>query len=275
MSGESKVDLLRQPIQKSKLNNMAWNPDIYNKFKSERFAPFYDLLALVKVKPGMQVIDLGCGTGELTRKLADHLPGSSVLGIDSSEEMLKDSVPFANGQAQFEHLSIEEQVNQDRKWDLVFSNAAIQWVDNHRILLPKIISTIRPGGQLLIQVPSQNHNLTNILLNKLADEKPYQTTFKGWTRISSVLEIQDYGQILFENGSKSMSVYEKIYPLVLPDTEALFNWVSGTALIPYLEKLDIEQRQVFIVDYRSLLQKNFSKAPVFYPFKRIIIEASF
>ena len=60
---------------------MAWNPDVYNKFKSERFAPFVDLLALIDPVPNMRVIDLGCGTGELTRKLSDALPGSVVLGI--------------------------------------------------------------------------------------------------------------------------------------------------------------------------------------------------
>src|SRR5690349_16633566 len=101
---------------------MSWNPATYNKFKSERFTPFYDLVALVKVKKGLRVIDLGCGTGELTRKLADLLPESTVSGIDSSAEMLKDSKAFENDSVKFECRSIEEQVQLNQKWDLVFSN---------------------------------------------------------------------------------------------------------------------------------------------------------
>jgi trans-aconitate 2-methyltransferase len=254
---------------------MAWNADTYNKFKSERFAPFYDLLDLATIRPGLEVIDLGCGTGELTKKLADFLPQSNVLGIDSSEQMLKDSNTFAGDHVKFECRSIENQIDAIKKWDLIFSNAAIQWVDDHKILLPKIISLIKENGQLLIQIPSQHHNITNKLLNEVADEDLFRSSLKNRKRISSVLEIDEYAQIFFENGSKKMTLYEKIYPLVLKDTDALFDWVSGTALIPYLEKLPGELHKAFINEYKTQLQYHFKKSPVFYPFKRIIMEASF
>ena len=254
---------------------MAWNPDTYNQFKSERFAPFYDLLALLKVRPGLNVIDLGCGTGELTSKLANILPDSTVLGLDSSSEMLSHSVNFSTPQIKFECRSIEDQLLMDTKWDLVFSNAAIQWVENHEVLLPKIISTIKENGQLLIQLPDQKQNISNKILNELADEEPFKTILKDWKRISPVLDTEAYAQILFENGSKSMTVFEKIYPLVLQDSNALFDWVSGTALIPYLEKLGDENRHTFKDRYKKRLADHFPKSPVFYPFKRIILEATF
>ena len=254
---------------------MAWNPETYNKFKSERFAPFYDLLDLLNINPGMDVIDLGCGTGELTRKLADVLPDSNVLGIDSSQEMLNDSKVFENNLVKFECKSIEEQLRSEQKWDLVFSNAAIQWVENHNVILPKIISTIKTGGQLLIQVPDQQQNVSNKILDELAGEEPFKTVYKNWKRLSPVLDIDSYAQIFFENGSTSMTVYEKIYPLILKDSDALFDWVSGTALIPYIEKLEAENKQNFIDQYKNRLKKTFEKSPVFYPFKRIILEATF
>src|SRR4051812_2114070 len=106
---------------------MAWNPGVYNQFKKERYAAFDDLLKLVTVKPGLSVIDLGCGTGELTRRLTDHLPGSKVLGIDASAEMLKEADAFATKNLVFAQHTIEDVLNQGKKWDLVFSNAAIQW----------------------------------------------------------------------------------------------------------------------------------------------------
>ena len=99
---------------------MARNPDVYNKFKSERFLPFDDLLALVTIKSGIRVLDLGCGTGELTRKLADALPGSNVLAIDASAEMLQDSKAFANDNVQFAQKTIEAQVESGEKFNLIF-----------------------------------------------------------------------------------------------------------------------------------------------------------
>lgn len=254
---------------------MAWNPEIYNQFKSERFAPFYDLLSLVKTRPGMRVIDLGCGTGELTRKLADALPDSDVLGIDSSEEMLNDSKTFANSHLRFERRSIEEQVGRDEKYDLVFSNAAVQWVEGHETLFPKIISMINPGGQLLIQMPAQNHNVSNRLLNELAGKEPFSAALQDWTRTSPVLDIEHYARILFENRGRVMTVFEKIYPLVLQDSNALFDWVSGTAMIPYLERLEGEMREAFVTGYKHMLHEKFAKSPVFYPFKRVILEGTF
>jgi trans-aconitate 2-methyltransferase len=254
---------------------MAWNPDTYNKFKSERFAPFYDCLSLVDIRSGIDVVDLGCGTGELTRKLADALPESKVIGIDSSQEMLNDSKAFENGQVRFELRSIEEQVKQLNQYDLVFSNAAIQWVNNHEELLPEIIAILKPGGQLVIQLPNQTQNLSNLILNELATEEPFQTALQSWKRDSPVLDIEKYAQILFENGSRQMTVFEKIYPLILKDSDALFDWVSGTALIPYTERLSGEIKSQFTTAYKERLRNRFSKTPVFYPFKRIIIEAKF
>lgn len=254
---------------------MAWNPDTYNKYKSERFAPFYDCLKLITIKPQIDVIDLGCGTGELTRKLAEALPGSKVTGIDSSKEMLNDSAAFANQQVAFELRSIEEQLQQATKWDLVFSNAAIQWVNNHEEILPRFIAMLKPEGQLVIQIPDQTQNAANLILHKLAGEEPFSSALNNWKRDTPVLDIERYAQILFENGSKSMTVFEKIYPLVLKDTDALFDWVSGTTLIPYIEKLSSEVRNHFIAEYKKRLKIRFPKTPVFYPFKRIIMEAKF
>lgn len=254
---------------------MPWNPDIYNKFKSERFEPFYDLFNLIQVKPGMRVIDLGCGTGELRRKLADALPDSTVLGIDNSSEMLHRSTAFETDRVHFEFKSIEDQLVSNQKWDLVFSNAALQWVDNHDMLLPEIIGHLNPGGQIAFQIPAQHHNVSNQLLNLLADQPVYQAALQGWKRKTPVLNIDRYAELFFRLGGQSIIAYEKIYPLIVPDSNALFDWVSGTALLPYLERLEGETRQEFIDDYKTCLQQQYASSPVFYPFKRILLSALF
>lgn len=254
---------------------MAWNPEVYNQFKSERAAPFYDLLALLKVQPGLEAIDLGCGTGELTARLADTLPESHVLGVDSSAEMLGNSRKEDGSTLTFECISIENQLEKPQQWDVVFSNAALQWVPDHEVLFPQIISKIKPGGQLLAQMPAQHHNITNRLLNELSAQGPFASVYAGWNRLSPVLELDHYAQLLFENGCKSMQVFEKIYPLILKDVHELLTWVSGTALIPYLERLPESLKAPFLENYETILSSHFPKTPVFYPFKRILMAAQF
>ena len=254
---------------------MAWNPGVYNQFKKERSAPFDDLLKLVIVKQGLSVIDLGCGTGELTRRLADYLPGSKVLGIDSSVDMLKEANAFSRKDLVFEQYSIEDILRQDRKWDLVFSNAAIQWMDNHKILLPAIISCVNAGGQLAIQLPSNHDHVTHRLLDTIALKEPYTSALQGWIRTVSTLSIEAYAQILFDHGAENIIVFEKVYPHVLQDANALYNWMSGTALIRYLDRLPADLQAGFAAEYKKQLGETFTSSPVFYPFKRILLSANF
>ncbi len=255
---------------------MAWNPDVYNKFKSERSQPFYDLLSLVKTRQGLSVIDMGCGTGELTRQLADYLPGGRVTGVDSSAEMLHKAAAYATPNLIFAQASIEEIVKGDTKYDLVFSNAALQWVDDHRTLLPAVINLLNSNGQLAVQVPSNHHHFTHATLAEMAAEEPYATAFRDWNRDIAVLSPEDYARLFFEQGGKEITVYEKIYPHVLKNAAAVFEWVSGTAMLRYTEGLPVELRDGFIKEYKNrMLSKYRNEEPVFYPFKRILMSAVF
>lgn len=254
---------------------MAWNPDVYNKFKEERYAPFYDLMAMLIKKPGLRVIDLGCGTGELTFKLQQELPGSQVLGIDSSKEMLRDAVAFENGNLHFEQIGIKEKIQSGEKYDLVFSNAALQWLDQHEQLWPEIINSVRSDGQLLIQIPSNHDHFTHQTLKEIAKENPFKQALNGWERNTTVLGIANYAQILFEQGCKDMSIYEKVYPHILADANAIFEWTSGTAMIPYLERLPEELKDLFSNEYKNRIQLRYPEKPVFYPFKRTLMSGFF
>jgi trans-aconitate 2-methyltransferase len=254
---------------------MPWNPEIYNKFKDERFAPFYDLLKLVTAKQSIEVIDLGCGTGELTRKLADHLTDAKVLGIDASGEMLKEASAFKTDRLNFEQRSIEQQLKEDSKWDLVFSNAALQWLDDHETLIPAVIALLKPGGQLLVQVPSNHDHFTHEFIRTLAAQEPYYSALNGWTRLSPVLNIESYAKIMFDQNGSAITVFEKVYPHVLKDSGALVDWVSGTALIPYLERLPESLKTEFLATYQTKLAGHFQESPVLYPFKRTLMTAIF
>lgn len=254
---------------------MAWNPEVYDQFKEERSAPFFDLLKLVESRTGISVIDLGCGTGELTSRLLDYLEDSKVLGIDSSEEMLEKAVQFGTSRLTFEKRSIEEQLHIGDTYDLIISNAAIQWCRNHKELFPRIISKIKEGGQLAVQIPSNHEYVVHQLLRKIAATEPYKTAYNSWEREYTVLTIEEYARILFDNKGREITVYEKVFPHVLEDAEAVFTWASGTAMLPYIEKLPEDLKEQFKKDYKQELRNIFPGSPVFYPFKRTFISAKF
>jgi len=228
-------------------------------------------LRLIQVRPGLHVIDLGCGTGELTRRLADALPDSRVLGLDASAEMLRRAAEQARPGLRFEPGSIEEVEGQ---WDLVFSHAAIQWVPDHEALVPRLLSLVAPGGQLAVQLPSNHGHPTHTLIREIAGEEPLCTALGGWTRTAPVLPVDRYAALLYEHGAAELTVFEKVYPHVLANADALADWVSGTTLVPYFERLSPELREEFMVRYRARLRALWPGSPVFYPFRRILFSAA-
>ncbi|MBF7092489.1 methyltransferase domain-containing protein [Flavobacterium sp. ALJ2] len=252
---------------------MAWNPEKYNEFKALRYKPFFDLVAHILDKPSMKVIDLGCGTGELTQMLSDKLTNPSVKGIDSSKEMLEKAKEFTS--IQFDQKTIEEQINTGEKCDLIFANASIQWVDNHEELFPKIISLLNSDGQLAIQMPCQNENLLNQIVIELVQEEPYKSALNNWKRLSPVLTMDDYAQILFENGGTDIVIYQKVYPMIAESTDELYEFISGSTLVPYFERLEGTIKEQFIQEFKNRIQKRFNKIPSLYAFKRILLYARF
>jgi trans-aconitate 2-methyltransferase len=250
---------------------MPWDPNTYQKFQAERAAPFVDLLALVRVRPGLRVVDLGCGTGELTRRLADALPGSDVVGLDSSPQMLARAAEHARPGLRFIEGTIE---TMSGEWDLIFSHAALQWVPDHAALIPRLLALLRPGGQLAVQMPSNHNHLTHQLILTIAGEEPFVTALGGWHRAVPVLGIEAYADLLFAAGGRDLVVFEKVYPHVLADADALADWTSGTALVPYFERLPPALRDAFMDHYRARLRARWPSGPVFYGFRRTLFAAT-
>ena len=250
---------------------MPWNPEIYNRYKDIRFKPFYDLLSLIVEVPDMKGIDLGCGTGEQTATITHRFKSASILGIDSSAEMLEKSKEYENNRLKFQLQSIEDAVHSDTKWDLVFSNAALQWLDNHQELFPDVINLLNPGGQLAIQMPVQTDNVLNQLLLELVQEDRYAKLFNNFVRESPVLSMDEYAQILFENGIEEIDIMQKVYPIIAENADQLLEFISGSALIPYLELLEGEEKTNFVTAYKEKIENHFHKFPTIYAFKRLLI----
>ena len=248
---------------------MPWNPDQYHKFQSERAAPFYDLLALVAVRHNLKVVDLGCGTGELTQQLAAKLPGSDVTGLDSSPQMLEKAATFARPGLVFQQ---GDQATLTGKWDLIFSNAALQWSENHAELIPDLYDHLKPGGQIAVQVPSNHNHISHQIYRETASEEMFKFILQGFQRYAPVLSIDDYARLFFRCGAEDILVFEKVYPHILEDSDAVVEWISGTALVPYFERLG-KYKDDFVSSIREKMRAAMPDTPVFYPFKRTIFSA--
>ncbi|MGV0102163.1 Methyltransferase domain-containing protein [Nostoc sp. DSM 114160] len=120
-----------------------WNPELYERFQAERSRPFYDLVDMIHWQKNLRVLDLGCGTGKLTKYLHETLAAQETLGIDASEKMLEKARQFEGNGLRFEQRRIEENPGNE-EFDVVFSNAALQWLTGHEVLFEKLRAKLRP-----------------------------------------------------------------------------------------------------------------------------------
>jgi trans-aconitate 2-methyltransferase len=214
----------------------------------------------------MRVVDLGCGPGTLTRKLADRFSDAEIVGIDSSAAMLQKANELATSGLRFVQGSIEEFADGgalDGPFDLILSNAALHWVPDHATLVPKLAKRLSARGQLAVQLPADEYNSTRKIFADVA----------GWRHDMATLDIAEYAQLLYAAGLADPVVFEKIYPHVLADADAVLEWAKGTALLPYLERLPPAQHAPYLEEVRKRLNARYPDKPVFFPFRRIIFYA--
>jgi trans-aconitate 2-methyltransferase len=251
----------------------TWDPTQYDKFQREREQPFFDLLALVRPAPGMRVVDLGCGTGKLTRTLHEQLAAQETVGIDRSASMLAGAPdgPQPPG-LRFEEGTIESFVTrQTTRWDLIFSNAALHWVDDHERLIAGLAAGLATSGQLAFQVPAQHDTPTHRLAEELAATEPFKSAFGTWRRAQPVLTPDAYARLLYRYGFSDPKVRLIVYPHVLASREDVVEWVKGTMLTEYKRQLPGDLYERFVEAYRGRLLAQLDEArPFFYPFKRIL-----
>jgi trans-aconitate 2-methyltransferase len=249
---------------------MPWNPDRHHQFQAECNAPFDDLLKLVIIRPNLQVVDLGCGMGELTNRLANRLPDSNVLGLDLSKEMLEKAKTYSRLGLRFEQ---GDQAELTGEWDLIFSNAVQHWSENHERLILNLFQQLRPGGQLTVQLPSNHHHISNQVYREVAAQEPFSRDLKGFNGQSPVLPIETYAGLLLHVGAEEIVVFEKVYSYIPTDFEAIADWILGTALVLYFEQLDNRLRTEFVEVICKRMRVEPPSTPVFYPFKRVLFLA--
>lgn len=254
-----------------KLHRDSWNPEQYQKFEEERSLPFYDLIKLISPKKEMVAVDLGCGTGKLTKVLHDTLLSKSTLGIDASPAMLEESARYRQAGLEFTLMDIKD-LHMPEKYDLIFSNAALQWVPDHFELFTRLASYLTKGGQFAIQMPANYDYPTHIIAGELARETPFKEELHGDGHRHHILTIEEYSKLLYQLGFKHQIVRMQVYPHLLDSAESLIEWTKGSLLTYYQSRLPPEKYDFFLQLYCEKVCGFFGKSkPFFLPFKRILI----
>jgi trans-aconitate 2-methyltransferase len=250
----------------------AWDPDRYARFAAERARPFRDLLALVEARPGMRVVDLGCGTGELTALAHRTLGAGETLGLDSSPAMLERALPLAGAGLSFAQGDIAS--FEGRGYDLVLSNAALHWLPRHHELIAQLTLALAPDGQMAVQVPANHDHPSHALARALAAKPPFAEALGGYDRGRPVLEPEEYASLLHRLGYREQQVQLRVYGHPLPSPAEVVEWVRGTLLTDYQRRLPPDLWPRYLEEYRQRLMAALpDERPYFYTYKRILFWA--
>jgi trans-aconitate 2-methyltransferase len=251
----------------------SWDPKQYLKFADDRLRPAHDLMARVGLAQPRAVYDLGCGPGNITKLLAERWPRAEIVGVDSSAAMLAKARAEAPGVTY-----VEADINHWRpasKPDVIFSNATLQWLADHRTLLPRLAGYLAPDGILAIQMP-RNHDAPSHLAIKAAVEAgPWRSKLRDARGILPVATPAAYYRMLAPV-ARHIDIWETEYQHVLTGDNPVVEWTKGTGLRPYLDALEEPERGQFLAVYSARIAADYPNEPdgrTLFPFRRIFILA--
>lgn len=255
---------------------MKWDPAKYVHFGDYRDRPFFDLTGRIDADHPHQVVDLGCGPGNLTATLARRWPHADVLGLDSSAEMLAKASAESRGLARlgFGLADIADWMP-FAATDVVVSNAALQWVPGHQDLLVRWLGALKPGAWFALQVPGNFNAPSHVLMRDLADSPRWTGKLNGVLRGGdSVGEPAEYLSIMLDAGCMA-DAWETTYQQVLTGPDPVLEWVRGTALRPVLAALSVDDGMAFEAEYAAALKTEYPETDhgTVFPFRRIFAVA--
>jgi trans-aconitate 2-methyltransferase len=258
---------------------MAWDPVQYLRFEAERARPFHDLVERISVNAPARVVDLGCGPGNVTATLLDRWPTASVLGLDSSAEMIAKAAGLAGPGLAFVQGDIATW-QPDGSIDVILSNAALQWVPTHIDLLAGWVAALSKGGALAFQVPSNVDGPAPAVFRAVAlsprwtDQLGTVASSYGPSQSGGVRPTAEYVDHLAALGC-TVDAWETTYFHMLPGEDPVLEWYAGTGLRPYLDALDPAQRNEFRAEVAAGLRSAFPTKDygTVLPFRRVFVIA--
>ena len=251
-----------------------WNPALYMKFVAERTRAARDLLAGVPLTAARRVADLGCGPGNSAELLAARFPEARILGLDTSEAMLAHARERVPG-ARFVRQDIAAW-SPDAPYDLVFANAALQFLPCHETLLPRLFAFVAEGGCLAVQMPITLHEASHAAMRLVAAEGPWARRLAPIVRAQPVIAaFEDYYEWLAAAAAK-VEVWTTTYVHALDGVEGVVDWFAGSGLRPFLDPLDENEREAFLSRYREAIEESYAPradGKVLLPYPRLFIVA--
>jgi len=251
-----------------------WNPDLYLKYEDERTQPSYDLVSRVDVSSPANIIDIGCGPGNSTRVLRERWPNAHIFGLDSSREMIaKARSGYPRGEW---ILADAANWKTDIGYDIVFSNAVLQWIPNHEVLLRALFDHVNERGALAVQIPANDGSPLQQAVLKVSSREEWLAPMAGCEKLLTYRNACFYYDQL-SAVSRRFAIWHTTYYHVMVDHHGLIDWYAGTGMRPYLERLTSEeQRRLF---QKQVLDECRSDYPeqqdgrILFPFKRLFMVA--
>lgn len=251
----------------------GWDPMQYLRFGDERLRPALDMMARLPLAAPRRIVDLGCGPGNVTAILKQRFPGAVVTGLDGSAAMLAKArlaAPDCNFvQGDFFTWEPEERP------DLIYSNAALHWVDQHPVLFPRLLSLLAPGGVLAVQMPAMHKAPLRTLPYFVGPQGPWAEHLRGMTSAPDILEPGEYWDIVRPRVA-TLDLWETVYMHALQGENAVGEWASGSSLRPFLDALPEALRAPFRAAYDAEANRKYPRRAdgvTLLPFRRIFIVA--
>ncbi|MBI4201743.1 MAG: methyltransferase domain-containing protein [Chloroflexi bacterium] len=251
----------------------TWNPTQYLLFGNERLRPALDLMARIPLESPDAVYDLGCGTGTATLLLKEHWPKARVTGVDSSAEMLERARALGKDVTwQAADLTTWQP---DVPCDLIYSNAALHWLDGHATLFPHLLGGLKPGGVLAVQMPQNFSAPSHTPITEVIQSGPWRQRLEPLHRPHPTLEADTYYTILRPHVA-SLDIWETTYYHVLEGPNPVVEWTKGSILRPLLGELSESEAITFLEQYGEHVRQSYRPGPdgkTILPFKRLFLVA--
>ncbi len=255
------------------MSGVVWDPSQYGVFADERLRPARDLLGRVPLAAPQTLYDLGCGDGRATALIAERWPAASITAIDSSADMLA-----AGRERQLDVDWVQADIGAwaaPRPADLVFSNAALHWLDDHAGLFPRLVSMLAPGGALAVQMPHNHGAPSHTCMTEAAEAGPWRDRLRPLLRPSPVAAPAFYYDLLAPR-SRAFDIWETEYLHVLEGDNPVVEWTRGTALRPLIAALEGAEREAFLAEYAQRVARAYprrSDGRTLFPFRRLFFVA--
>jgi trans-aconitate 2-methyltransferase len=252
---------------------MPWDPAQYLRFVDHRLRPAIDLLTRIDLAAPAEVYDLGAGAGNVTRYLRARWPEAHITGVDESEAMLAKAAQIPGIDWQRADLATWRPPH---PVDLIYSNAALHWLDDHARLFPSLLGMLAPGGVLAVQMPRMFGEPSHQLVAEAARGGPWRDTLEPLLRPPPVAEPGFYYDLLAPRAG-TVDIWETAYVHVLDGEDPVKEWLKGSWLPQFLDALEEPQRSEFEARYARLVAGAYPRRPdghTLLPFRRLFILAT-